>query len=101
MASCPRSNENKPFLVHTIDKQPVGLDVAFAMTTICPAERMVAHRIGKRFSPNKRLKGPLELREVLALALHTLVVLLELSGEPQSSMAYSSSSAAIASLTVW
>lgn len=61
MASRASGNENKPFLVHTIDEQPVGLDVALAVTAICPAKRMVAHRIWKRFFSNERLEGPLEL----------------------------------------
>ena len=65
MASRTRSNEHKPLLVHTIDEQPVRLDVALAMAAICPAERMVAHRIRKSLFPHKRLKGPLKLREVL------------------------------------
>lgn len=74
--------------------------MTLAVSAIRTAKRMVAHCLRQDFLAYQRLKSSLELRKILTLSLDALVILLEFGSEPQSSMAYSSSRAAIASLTV-
>lgn len=97
---CARGDENEPLLVDAVDEQPVRLDMALAVPAIRPAQRVVAHRFRQDLPAHGHLEGRLEPRDVLALPPDAPAALLELRREPQPSMAYPSSSAATASLTV-
>lgn len=100
MAPCARGNKYEPALVNAVDKQQVRLDMALAMPAARPVQRVVAHRFGQILSAHERLEGRLEFGDVLALPLEALVVLLNFAVNLSSIMAYSSSSAAMAFLTV-
>ena len=100
MASRARGDEDKPFLINPVDEQPIRLDMALAVPAVCPTQRVISYSLGQNLPAHERLENRLELGEVLALLLDALVVPLELRGNLNSIMAYSSSRAAIASLTV-
>lgn len=100
MAPRARRNEHKPFLVDAVYEKPVRLNMTLAVSAIRAAKRVVAYCLRQDFLAYQRLKSSLELRKILTRSLDALVILLEFGSESQPSMAYSSSRAAIASLTV-
>ncbi len=56
MASRACGNKDEPLLVDTINEEPIGFDMAFAMSSIRSAQGMVARRLGKVFPSLERLE---------------------------------------------
>ena len=72
MASRACCNKDEPLLVDTINEEPIGFDMAFAMSSIRSAQGMVARRLGKAFPSLERLEDHLEFCEIFE-ALRGLV----------------------------
>ena len=72
MASRACGNKDEPLLVDTINKEPIGFDMAFAMSSIRSAQGMVARCLGKAFPSLERLEDHLEFCEIFE-ALRGLV----------------------------
>lgn len=81
MASRACGNKDEPLLVDTINEEPIGFDMAFAMSSIRSAQGMVACRLGKAFPSLERLEDHLEFCEIFTLTFDSPVVSLERSGE--------------------
>ena len=72
MASRACCNKDEPLLVDTINEEPIGFDMAFAMSSIRSAQGMVTRRLGKAFPSLERLEDHLEFCEIFE-ALRGLV----------------------------
>lgn len=71
--------------------------MAFPMILVSSSQQMISHRSREYFLPHEQIKDELELRDVFALFLNSLVVLFNFDAKKMSSISYSSSSAESAS----
>jgi len=51
MGSCSRKKEDEIFLINSIDKKPIRLDVTFAKADEITGKIMIPVLIGERFHP--------------------------------------------------
>jgi hypothetical protein len=51
MSPCPRKEENEVFIIDTVDKEPVWLDVTFAEANKITRKIMIPVLVRERFHP--------------------------------------------------
>lgn len=72
VGACSGGGEYEGVIVDAVDEEPVGGDVAFAMAAVVTGQRVIAHRLGKDFSSQERVKSHCELGGVATLSFDAL-----------------------------